>query len=54
MAKLTEKQEKVVESLKNLDSESEFFWDDFRGGNSSILTLLGINISLFLFCQNIH
>lgn len=28
MEKLTEKQEKVVESLKNLDPESEFFWDE--------------------------
>ncbi|MFY1112655.1 MAG: M4 family metallopeptidase [Methanosarcinaceae archaeon] len=28
MAKITEKQEKAVESLKSLDPESEFFWDE--------------------------
>lgn len=28
MLKLTEKQEKIVESLKSLDPENEFFWDE--------------------------
>lgn len=28
MSRLTEKQEKTVESLKSLDPESEFFWDE--------------------------